>query len=67
MSEPEHDYTSDPNLDLDRELREIVEDFVDASEFGDLQAYLEQLDQTQINKLMTYLAVVAREAGLGVH
>jgi hypothetical protein len=65
MSEPEHDYTSDPNLD--RELRELVEDFVDAGEFGDLQAYLEQLDQTQINKLMPFLAAMAREAGLGVH
>jgi hypothetical protein len=66
MSEPEHDYTSDPNLDLDRELREIVEDFVDAGEFGDLKAFMEGLDQGQLEKLAPYLRAVSRECGFGL-
>jgi hypothetical protein len=54
-------------IERDPELKALAEDFCDACEFGSLKAYLEQLDQTLINKLMPYLAAMAREAGLGVH
>jgi hypothetical protein len=57
----EHDPT-----EHDPELKALVEDWCDACEFGDMKAYVEQLDQGQLKKLVTYLAAVARKCGLGL-
>lgn len=51
-----HEIESDLNLDHERdlELRMLVEENLDAWEFGDLIAFFEQLDTEQFMKLKAY-------------